>query len=64
MARFDKYIMSNKGPADLCREIDELKAELNNYANVINQLMSTQLTDTEEVGRLIEIAQYKNWSEL
>jgi len=43
---------------------EKLKKELKNYANVINQLMGTQLTDTEEVGRLIEIAQYGKWGEL
>jgi len=26
--------------------------------------MGTQLDNTEEIGRLIEIAQYRNWSEL
>ena len=42
----------------------ELKAELQNYADVINRLMGTQLTDTFEIGRLIEIARYRNWEEL
>lgn len=42
----------------------ELKAELQHYADVINRLMGTQLTDTFEIGRLIAIAQYGNWSEL
>lgn len=45
-------------------EVEELKAELKNYAKVINELMGTQLTDTDEIGRLIEIAQFRNWSEL
>jgi len=45
-------------------EIEELKEELKNYAKVINELMGIRLDDTEEVGRLIEIAQYRNWSEL
>lgn len=54
-----KYVL-----AEGRKENDELKAELQNYADVINRLMGTQLTDAEEIGRLIAIAQYGNWSEL
>lgn len=53
-----------KKGVELEKENAELKAELQHYADVINRLMGTQLTDTEEIGRLIAIAQYGNWSEL
>lgn len=52
------------GLAEGRKENAGLKAELQNYADVINQLMGTEFTDTEEIGRLIAIAQYRNWGEL
>ena len=42
----------------------ELESIIKNYQKVINELMGTQLTDTEEVGRLINIAHYQKWEEL
>lgn len=41
--RFDEYIKSNEGPGDLCREIDELKMQIEkmkccrNCKNYINK---------------------------
>lgn len=42
----------------------ELETTIKNYQKVINELMGTQLTDTEEVSRLINIAYYQKWEEL
>lgn len=42
----------------------ELEFIIKNYQKVINELMGTQLTNTEEVSRLINIAHYQKWEEL
>lgn len=42
----------------------ELESTIKNYQEVIKELMGTQLTDTKEVSRLINIAYYQKWEEL
>jgi len=51
----------NSQAKKLLIEVKDLKERIGHYKDIINRLMGTPLTDTNEIGRLIEMAQYENW---